>query len=109
VSGRFYVSNEPYSNADPDNPGVAPAVTDVRPLTVGGPGLTVYLPIPDEPVWVTMWLYPDGRIRRARTIDPDHDIEDTFTYPRHGTPAPAATHGATTSAPASVLGAIGNP
>lgn len=88
VSGRFYVGNEPYSNADPENPGVAPAVTDVQPLTVGGPGLTVYLPIPDEPVWVTMWLYPDGRIRRARTIDPDHDIEDTFTYPRLGASAP---------------------
>jgi len=83
------VTNFPYSNGDTANPAVADGVTDVQPLTAGGPGLTVYLPIPDEPAWVTMWLYPDGRIQRARIIDPGHDIEDTFTY-TPGLPTPGA-------------------
>lgn len=88
ISGSFYVTNFPYSNGDAAHPALADGVTDVQPLTTGGPGLTVYLPIPDEPAWVTMWLYPDGRIQRARIIDPGHDIEDTFTYTA-GLPIPA--------------------
>jgi copper transport protein len=103
VSGRFYVTNYPYSNGDPANPAIAPGVAEVQPLTVGGPGLTVYLPIPDEPVWVTMWVYPDGRISRARIIDVGHDIEDTFTY-TPGLPAPAGEGGAPTSVPSSTPG-----
>jgi hypothetical protein len=45
---------------------------------VGGPGLQLYLP--GVPVWVTMWLDPQGRIARQQIVSVGHLITDTYRY-----------------------------
>ncbi len=63
----------------PGRAGETNPVTDVRPLPVGGPGLQLYLA--GEPLGVTIWLDPHGRITRQQTVSIGHLITDTYTTP----------------------------
>lgn len=79
ISGRQLMALEPYAGGDPDQPAASGGITDVQPLTVGGPGLQLYLP--GTPVWATLWLDRHGRLARDRLVDLGHVITDTFHYP----------------------------
>lgn len=82
MSGRHLMALEIYGGggaADPDEDGSTGGITDVQPLTAGGPGVQAYLP--GTPAWVTLWLDSHGRIARDRIVDLGHVIADTFTYP----------------------------
>jgi hypothetical protein len=75
---RQLIAAQPYGN--PDEPGETNPITDVRPLPAGaGPGLKLYLP--GEPLWVTIWLDPQGRIAHQQIVSIGHLITDTYTYP----------------------------
>ena len=77
TSGRQLVALQPYGGGS-DEPGETASVTDVRPVAVGGPGLQLYLP--GVPVWVTIWLDPQGRIARQQIVSIGHLITDTYHY-----------------------------
>lgn len=85
VSGRQLMALEVYGGSSDPGQGTSPSsITDVQPLTVGGPGLQIYLP--GTPVWATLWLDSHGRLARDRIVSVAHVITDTFTYPNHPTP-----------------------
>lgn len=80
MSGRSLMGLEVYGGgSDPGESASSSSITDVAPLTVGGPGLQVYLP--GTPVWATLWLDSHGRLARDRIVDLGHVITDAFTYP----------------------------
>ncbi|MHB1534116.1 MAG: copper resistance CopC/CopD family protein [Acidimicrobiales bacterium] len=83
ISGRQLMALEVYGASGDSGEG-ASSITDVQPLTTGGPGLQIYLP--GTPVWATLWLDNHGRLARDRIVSLGHLITDTFTYPDLPTP-----------------------
>ena len=83
MSGRKLMALEFYSG-ERDQPGQPGAISDVQPLTVGGPGLQVFLP--GTSIWATLWLDGQGRLARDRIVDFGHLITDTFAYPNDPSP-----------------------
>lgn len=70
VTGEQFVELMPYAAGE---------AAEVRPLPDGRPGLTVALPA--TPMWVTVWLDDQGRVREQLIVNPGHEIRHTVTYP----------------------------
>lgn len=78
TTGEHLMTFEPYGSQG-DESGQTTTITDVQPLPLGAPGLTLYLP--GEPLWATIWLDPQGRIARQQIVSIGHLITDVFDYP----------------------------
>jgi hypothetical protein len=52
---------------------------DPRELPARGPLRRIAYALPAAPMWVELWVGPDGSVRRDRIVGPDHLLRRTFT------------------------------
>jgi len=75
ITGRFFLSAEPYKT------GIAPVAVQAP---AGGGNSRLLLGYPAEDVWAALTVTPAGRLLAETLVDPDHLITRGFAYPETG-------------------------